>query len=108
MTIVVFLVSLGSVLRLNRLFIDDTIAEPIQGLWVRMSNSKNSGVQRAGLWFHELWSCPWCLGMWLAAGVTALAVVSGGAGWFLYPAIALSISWLAAIGYMFQEWMNGE
>lgn len=104
----VFLVSLGAVLRLNRLLIDDTIASPIRDLWIRMANSPRQPVAATGLWFHELWSCPWCLGFWLSAGVTGLAYASGGAAWFFLPALALSLSWLAALGYMLQEWANGE
>jgi hypothetical protein len=103
-----FLVSLGAVLRLNRLFIDDTITQPIRDLWIKLARSSNSRASSIGAWFHELWTCPWCLGMWISAGVASLAYVSDGAAWFFLPALALSLSWLAAIGYMFQEWMNGE
>lgn len=103
-----FLVSLGAVLRLNRLLIDDTIAQPIRNWFFELAKSENTEKAGIGVWFSELLSCPWCLGFWLASATTTLAWVSAGAAWFFLPALALSISWLAAIGYMFQVWMNGD
>lgn len=107
MTLVVFLVSLGAILRLNRLAIDDGITQPVRDFFLR-EYVRGGARGRIGQFFHEMFSCPWCVGFWIACSVTALAALSGGAGWFFWPAVVLSLSWLAAIGHMGMYELEGE
>lgn len=107
MTITTFLVTLGAVARLNRLAIDDGITEPIR-MWIARGQGGTSRRARTAQWFTQLLSCPWCIGFWLSLAVVSLAGVSHGAGWFFWPALVLTVSWLAAIAHMGMYELEGE
>lgn len=99
MNLVVFLASLGAALRLTRLAVDDSITMPFRAYLARRASApvpdgEHGRVGAVWMWFVQLFECPWCIGFWASSAVTALAVASRGAGWFLWPAMALSISWL--------------
>ncbi len=57
------------------------------------------------LFFIQMFECPWCVGFWLAAATSAAALSPLGADahwwahtWlFVYPALALSISYLIGL-----------
>lgn len=53
-----------AVARVTRLIVDDKISLPIRQ-WV---------LQRSGEdgWLFYLVSCPWCMGVWIAAGMTTV------------------------------------
>lgn len=110
MTIAVFLLALGSALRLTRLGTEDSITAPFRAWlaaqaaaerrtdpsWTADAPHAPRPARRARPFMAlvQLFECPWCLGFWAASLTTALAAASDGDGWFLYPAIALSISYL--------------
>lgn len=92
MSLAVFLATLGATARLTRLGIEDTITQPFRDFLAR-----RSARSKVAFWFVQLFECPWCLGMWIAMAMTAAAVASDGAGWYLWPATALSISYLIGV-----------
>lgn len=53
-----------AVARVTRLIVDDKISLPIRR-WV-LAKSGEDG------WFFYLVSCPWCMGVWVAAGMTTV------------------------------------
>lgn len=53
-----------AVARVTRLIVDDKISLPIRQ-WV-LAKSGEDG------WFFYLVSCPWCMGVWIAAGMTTV------------------------------------
>lgn len=101
MTLSIFALSLLASLRLVRLGVEDTITQPFRNFLARRS-ARGGRIGHAWLWLVQLFECPWCLGFWVAGAVTGLAVVATDhghtAGWFVYPAAALSISYL--IGFV--------
>jgi hypothetical protein len=98
MSVCIFLLSLGAATRLTRLAVEDTIGQPFRDYLERRATKYNQTRRgHVWAWLVRLFECPWCAGLWLAAGVTALAVISHGAHWFLYPAIALTISYLIGV-----------
>lgn len=114
MTIAVFLLALGSALRLTRLGTEDSITAPFRAWlaaqaaaerrtdlsWTADAPHAPRPARRARPFMAlvQLFECPWCLGFWAAVATTTAAALAtdGGRtdGWFLYPAIALSISYL--------------
>lgn len=98
MTLAVFLCTLGAALRLTRLAVEDSITSPWRDFLARRSDTE-AYPRSAPLafWFAQLFECPWCIGFWVSAGLTAIAAASDGQGWYLYPAIALSISYLVGV-----------
>lgn len=108
MTVVTFLLALGAAFRLTRLLVEDTIAEPIHAFLGRRASpesvtpftNKAAAVlpaARIAAWFHDLISCYWCAGFWIASGTTLAAARFGNSDWFVYPAAALSLSALIGI-----------
>lgn len=88
----------GATARLTRLVTEDTITGPIRAALIRRRGPKSLWVA----WVR----CPWCVGLWLAAGVT-LAVWCGERtllagpllptpGWLWVPGLALTNNYLAA------------
>lgn len=104
MTLVTFLLALGAAFRLTRLLVEDTIAEPIHAFLARRASPGISAKDGSGTlpspiaaWFHDLISCYWCAGFWIASATTLAAAQLGSSDWFLYPAAALSLSSLIGI-----------
>jgi hypothetical protein len=106
MTLVTFLLALGAAFRLTRLLVEDTIAEPIHAFLARKASPKisielggpdHTTKTRVSAWFHDLISCYWCAGFWIASATTLAAAQLGSSDWFLYPAAALSLSSLIGI-----------
>ncbi len=89
MTLMVFLLTLGATARLTRLVTDDYIARHLRAYVIRHTSEGND--LRVGI------GCPWCLGVWISAGLFTLAYFHGSADWFVWPAAALSASWLYGI-----------
>ena len=97
--------------RLTRLGNKDTITEPIRdwlkgksfGYLVERDNITGNEISRIpapkpkSIW-SSLWTlsdCPWCLSIWLSAGVVTLAYFEG--SWFKYVALGLAFSSIAGI-----------
>lgn len=119
MTVSIFLLALGAALRLTRLGTEDSITQPFRN-WLAAKASADrppdpswTGPQppprtaRAFMWAVQLFECPWCLGFWASTATVTLAAASDGDGWFLYPALALTVSYLvgaiATIVYTIEE-----
>lgn len=58
------IVLIFAVARVTRLIVDDKISLPLRQ-WV-LSKSGEDG------WFFYLVNCPWCVGVWIAAGMTTV------------------------------------
>lgn len=61
---VTLIVLMFAVARVTRLIVDDKISLPLRQ-WV-LAKSGEDG------WFFYLVSCPWCMGVWVSAGMTAV------------------------------------
>lgn len=76
-----------AVFRLTRLITDDTI--PFGRLRLRVE------ARWPNAWFTELATCPWCMSVWVAAGVLgAHALVPA---WWPYAAAVLAFSAVAGL-----------
>jgi hypothetical protein len=53
-----------AVARVTRLIVDDKISLPIRQRVLQKSGEDG--------WFFYLVSCPWCMGVWVAAGMTTV------------------------------------
>lgn len=111
MQIAVFLLALGSALRLTRLAVTDTITQPFRNK-IAMRYARASALQshsyedpkrarrvnrraNAWLWLVQLFECPWCIGFWISLSVAAVALSPAASSVLVaWPAIALSLSWL--------------
>jgi hypothetical protein len=84
--------TLAAHFRLTRLVTDDTIAQPLRE-WGRRTSD----------WLGIFLECAWCCGLWIAAGLTALAYSFGESTWYRAGCIALGISWLYGIA---SQWLD--
>lgn len=86
MPFMTFLLALGATARLTRLVTDDYITRHLR-VWV---------IRRTGAGSDWSWlmTCAWCLSMWVSGAVFTLAYFYGAQPWFVWPAAALSASWL--------------
>ncbi|QQE72799.1 DUF1360 domain-containing protein [Brevibacillus composti] len=85
--------------RLTHLLISDVITAPIR--WIFVEEVEEPDAQgrmnkyvypKMPAWkaiFGILFSCPWCMGVWVGAALTA--------GWYYYPSITFAISLIFAI-----------
>lgn len=90
MAFIVFLLALGTALRLTRLVTHDTITEPIRDFFARSES-------RGARFVTKLLQCPWCAGFWisLATSIAALDVAPIDLPtWFVLPALTLTTSYL--------------
>ncbi|OIV35262.1 hypothetical protein BIV57_22515 [Mangrovactinospora gilvigrisea] len=78
--------------RLTRLITDDTLLQPLRDWGARTAD-----------WLGTLLECAWCAGLWIAAGLTALAYLVGETTWYRAACIALGISWLYGIA---SQWLD--
>jgi len=102
----------GSVARLTRLASEDTITQPIRD--VLLFNRQQRKAMQAGhdapapkrrwasrlrVWVHGLVTCPWCVSIWLAAGVVACFWAWHDTTWMTAIGLGLTASyvtgWLA-------------
>lgn len=89
MTLTVFLLALGATARLTRLITDDYITRGIRAFVIKRTGHDSD--------LSYLATCAWCLGLWVSAGVFALAYFHGEQAWFVWPAAALGASWVYGI-----------
>ncbi|PJC56483.1 hypothetical protein CO026_00035 [Candidatus Kaiserbacteria bacterium CG_4_9_14_0_2_um_filter_41_32] len=88
-----------STFRLTRLFMYDQITKWFRDQFYDLRKAENgyvlekptTGPRRT---IADLFSCPWCLGMWMAAMVTFFYLITS---WVYYLAIFLSASAVAAL-----------
>jgi len=106
-----FVIYALAVHRLTILGTEDTITEPIRdwlkgksfGELVERDNITGNVISRTPSpkpkslwsWLWKLTTCPWCLSMYMAAGVVTLAYFQG--SWFKYVALVLAFSSIAAL-----------
>lgn len=64
---VILIVLVFAVARVTRLIVDDKISLPFRQ-WV-LAKSGEDG------WFFYLVSCPWCMGVWVAAAMTTVTAL---------------------------------
>lgn len=100
MTFLLLLVSLAAALRLTRLAIKDTITQGLRNRIIALA-SRDGTKGRIGLWFAEMFECPWCVGFWASAAIAALVLVH----WTL-PVYALALSELVGLLYVRVEAWN--
>lgn len=89
MTLMVFLLTLGATARLTRLITDDYLTRHLRAFAFRRTGHDSD--------LSYLLTCPWCLGLWVSGGLFALAYFHGTEQWFVWPAAALSASWVYGI-----------
>jgi hypothetical protein len=117
MTLPILLLTLGSVLRVTRLAVTDTITQPFRHrLALRYAQAltevntspepRRDLVRRAErrLLLVQLFECPWCIGFWisLVAACVAYSPVAHTL-WFQIPALALSLSYLTGLAFTHLE-----
>ncbi|WP_282775879.1 hypothetical protein [Nocardia sp. CC201C] len=81
-----FLLAFGAIARLTRLVTDDYLTRGLRVFVIRRTGADSI--------LTYLVTCAWCLSVWVAAAVFALAYFHGGEPWFIWPAAALTASWL--------------
>lgn len=99
MNILIVLLAVGLTARLVRLVTVDTIAEKPRA-WVVVTAHRLA--PRAGRWADTLLSCPYCLSVWVAAGVAASWAVWGHTVAWQAVALAGTASYVAghAVAYL--------
>lgn len=91
-TLVVFLMTWLAALRLTRLAIGDTISRPFREA---LASREARQPWRS---LTQLFDCPWCIGFWISAAVTAVSLSVSPAPahlpiWFALPAMSFALSW---------------
>ncbi|MGV9742869.1 hypothetical protein [Nocardia farcinica] len=84
-----FVLSLGAGARLTRLITDDYLLRHLRVFVIRRTGPDSDP--------SYLVTCAWCLGLWMCGLVFTLAYFHGTQPWFIWPAAALSASWLYGI-----------
>ena len=107
-----FLISFGLTARLSHLIVDDAIMQPLRDWFSKNANSRRSWnfdtnrfesptPQRARFfaWATALVNCIHCTSVWVAAGVTAAAVLATdlSLNWFFFVAWAASLAYLTGL-----------
>lgn len=87
-----FLLALGATARITKFVNEDVLFAPVRALAVRYS--RHSGDQDKGIAY--LLRCPWCVSVWIAAGVFGTAELWGHTAGFRIAAGALTASYLYA------------
>jgi hypothetical protein len=78
------LLDAGATYRLVRLACKDRITEPLR-----------QALKSRSMVAFDWLTCPWCVSVWIAAGVVALTYTQ--ARWWLYAALGLTLSAVAGI-----------
>ncbi len=89
MSALLTLLTIGLAARITRVLTVDQISYPIRQrivVWLGPDN-----------WFAYLVTCPWCLGLWVSAGVGAASYFYGDTRWWFYVALAGSASLLTGL-----------
>lgn len=89
MTIAIFLLALGATARITRLVTRDFITRHLRAYVIRRLGPDHD--------VPYLLTCPWCLSVWVAAGVMTVAWFYGGHPGFIIPAAALTASYLIGL-----------
>jgi hypothetical protein len=71
--------------RLTRLITFDKITGRLRAWTIRVAKNPDKGLP-------VLFSCAWCMGVWVSTTVAAVAVAFRGQVWFVAPALALTAS----------------
>lgn len=120
MSIAIFLVTLGLAARLTRLFVRDSITQPLrdnsQALWVSHSKWNLTKHRWSVPWYvypvkfvSEMWECDWCTGIWATWFAFALAASpAGDTKTYFYVAAAASAAYLIGIGASIEDRLHGE
>lgn len=74
-----------AVFRLTRLILDDSITQPIRDAVLEANSPK----------MVELFTCPWCMSVWMGIGVVAARTIAPKA--WNYPRRVLAFSAVAAL-----------
>lgn len=88
--ILVWVLAVGATARLTRLLTVDEL--PL------VARPRDKIIDRYGTdhWLSYLVTCPWCLGMWVAAAVFPAAFLAGDSLWFQVPAGILTLAMAAS------------
>lgn len=89
MSPLVVVLTLGLAARITRVLTVDRISYPIRQrivVWLGPDN-----------WFAYLVTCPWCLGLWVSAGVGAAAYFYADTRWWLCVALAGTASYVTGV-----------
>ncbi len=95
MSVLVFLLSLGTVCRVTRFITKDALAA---GFRTRVAGRFGDDSQPA-----YLVSCGWCVSVWVAGAVTALAYWAGQETWFQAGTTVLTLSYLTGLA---SSWLD--
>ncbi len=95
MSVLVFLLSLGTVCRVTRFITKDALAA---GFRSRVAGRFGDDSQPA-----YLVSCGWCVSVWVAGAVTALAYWAGDETWYQVGATVLTLSYLTGLA---SNWLD--
>lgn len=87
-----------AVARLTGLTVADSITLPIRA---RILDWLDDEPNSLGWWIGEWFSCPWCVSVWIGAGLAPAVWWYGNQPWLVIPAIALAFSQVAG---MTSEW----
>lgn len=85
-----------AVVRLTGLVAADEITRPIREALISRLDSRKGWHRKiaylVGGATDDGQGCPWCLSLWIAAGVAPLVWYQGDQTWVILPAIALALS----------------
>lgn len=84
-----FLLALGASGRITRFVTSDYLAEGFRNLVRRIFGEKSKA--------YYLVNCPWCAGIYVCGAVYTLGYFYGDRPWFIWPAMALSASWIIGL-----------
>lgn len=97
MSVALFLLALGATLRITRFVTADYLAGSFRA-WVMGW----SGVDGKASYLVK---CVACTSIWTSAGVFGALAVLGDSRWFVFPAAALTVSWVAIVA---REWVEPD
>jgi hypothetical protein len=91
MTVLILVLWVLAVMRVTRLINFDTIMD-----WLHIRVARRFGPNSWQLLFL---SCPWCVGMWVAAGTAwaPILLTDGDLSWWTYPLLFLSASMIVGL-----------
>lgn len=95
MPFMTFLLCLGASARLTRLVTDDYLTRHLRVWVIKRTGAKSD-------WSY-LVTCAWCLGMWMCGAVFTVAYFYGDRPWFIWPAAALTASWVYGLAATYAD-----
>jgi len=98
-TAITAITALGATARITRLIGRDTITYPIRDVLAKKATPQSDDDKPSPVWswINELVGCPWCLSIWVAAGVAPAAIEYGHTLAYQWPASLLTLSWLTGL-----------